>query len=126
MYRQMKEMEPQMRQLMASILSHKVPTSHVEQCIADAYPHHHAMLFNHIPTWINDLILKKADVEDGWGTVGPSSKPIKDHLIIRFWLNCGDLRFLETPGNEDAENQAPIEVPDFNDLSESGTGEFRS
>ncbi|KEP48218.1 NFX1-type zinc finger protein [Rhizoctonia solani 123E] len=128
-YRQMKEMETQMQQLMASILSHKVPTSHVEQRIAHAYPHHYGVLFNHIPAWVDNLILKPADLNDGWGMAGASSKQIKDHLIIDFWLNCRDLRFLETPGNKDAEKQAPIEVPnltDFNALSESGTGEFRS
>ncbi|KDN33760.1 hypothetical protein RSAG8_13147, partial [Rhizoctonia solani AG-8 WAC10335] len=111
-YWQMKTVESQMQALMNDISSHKVPTSHVEQHIASAYPHHYGELFTHVPSWIDDIVPKPGDLNEGWEIAG--EVPKQDQSILDFWLRCHDLKFLDTRENKGAEKKAAVEVASFN------------
>ncbi|KAH7335665.1 hypothetical protein B0J17DRAFT_707621 [Rhizoctonia solani] len=104
-YREMKELESQMNALMDAITSHRVPSSHIEQHISLAYPHHHGELFRHPPSWISAIAPKPSDAEGGWKIAGESPK--QEQSIIDFWLKGGNFKFLETPPQKGAKAKAP-------------------
>ncbi|CAE6467704.1 unnamed protein product [Rhizoctonia solani] len=114
-YREMKELESKMEELMADISSHKVPSSHIEELISYMYPHHYGEFFRHIPAWIDALVPKPGDVEEGWEISGESPK--QEHSIIDFWLQGRDLQFLENRGQKDAATEASAPISSLNPFS---------
>ncbi|CAE6467693.1 unnamed protein product [Rhizoctonia solani] len=111
-YREMKQLETEMKHLMTEISSHKVPISHIEQHIAFAYPHHHGELLTHVPSWIEAIAPKPSDHSEGWETVGDS--PDQDQSMINFWLKGRDLQFLETRGKKGAEDKTAVQISSRN------------
>ncbi|CAE6444479.1 unnamed protein product [Rhizoctonia solani] len=100
----MKILQSYMEELMSDISSRKVPSKYIEQHISSAYPHHHGELFYHVPDWIDAIVPKASDAEEGWERVGKSANQVQvqDQSIIDFWLEAGDLKFLETHRQSDA------------------------
>ncbi|CUA77745.1 Helicase required for RNAi-mediated heterochromatin assembly 1 [Schizosaccharomyces pombe 972h-] [Rhizoctonia solani] len=111
-YRKMKILESQMKELMDNISARKVPSSHVEQHISTAYPHHHGEFFQHVPAWISAIAPKANDAEEGWETVGESLN--QNESIIDFWLRADDFRFLETHRQSGATTKAGPQVSSSN------------
>ncbi|KAG8761161.1 hypothetical protein FRC11_014303 [Ceratobasidium sp. 423] len=111
-YREMKILESQMRELMKNISSGKIPSAHIEQYISFAYPHHHGEFFQHVPAWIEAIAPKPSDSEEGWETVGET--PNQEQSIIDFWLDGGDVQFLETKGQNGAMGKASVQVSGSN------------
>ncbi|CAE6483759.1 unnamed protein product, partial [Rhizoctonia solani] len=100
---QLKELESQMDELMKDITSHNIPSSHIEEHISYMYPHHHGELFRHTPTWIDAIVPKQSDSEEGWEIAGESPN---QQSMIDYWLGCGDLKFLESQGRSAATTKA--------------------
>ncbi|KAL5632189.1 hypothetical protein ACGC1H_000258 [Rhizoctonia solani] len=123
-YREMKILESDMKELMNNISSRKVPSSHIEQHISSAYPHHHGEFFQHVPGWIRTIAPTPSDTEEGWETVGES--PNRDESIIDFWLKAGDLQFLETHRQIAGTTRVSSNISSsnqFNSLPGAGTNE---
>ncbi|CUA77040.1 NFX1-type zinc finger-containing protein 1 [Homo sapiens] [Rhizoctonia solani] len=121
-YREMKILESQMKGLMDDISARNVPSSHIEQHISAAYPHHHGEFFQHVPAWISAIAPKANDAEEGWKTVG---EPLnQNESIIDFWLRADDFRFLETHRQSGATTKGGPQVTSSNKFKSltSGTG----
>ncbi|KAG8699264.1 hypothetical protein FRC11_013811 [Ceratobasidium sp. 423] len=114
-YRQMKELESDMEGLMTDISSHKVPISHIEGHISLAYPHHYGELFTHVPSWIDAIIPKPGDSDEGWETMG--DRPNQDCSNINFWRKGRDLQFLETRNQTSATDKNSAQVADQNSFA---------
>ncbi|KAH7335664.1 hypothetical protein B0J17DRAFT_769497 [Rhizoctonia solani] len=111
-YRQMKELETEMKGLMTEISAHRVPLDHIEQHISFAYPHHCGELFTHVPAWIDAIIFKPEDSDEGWETAGGSAN--EDQSIVDFWLKCRDLQFLDSKEQEGPTKQTAAETSSSN------------
>ncbi|CAE6488328.1 unnamed protein product [Rhizoctonia solani] len=120
-YRDMKELESQMKALMDDITSHRVSSSHIEQRISLAYPHHHGELFRHPPSWISAIAPKPSDAQEGWKIAGGS--PNQEQSIIDFWLNCGEFKFLETQLQKGTKAKASRQASDSNAFGVLGKGD---
>ncbi|KAJ1299739.1 hypothetical protein OPQ81_007327 [Rhizoctonia solani] len=107
-------LESQMESLMDSITSHKVPSSYIEQHISDMYPHHYGELFHHIPSWIDTILPKPSDLEEGWEIAEESPH---EESMIDFWMKSRDLQFLETGGPEGATAEATDQISSFNSFN---------
>ncbi|KAH7335671.1 hypothetical protein B0J17DRAFT_769501 [Rhizoctonia solani] len=93
-YKEMKEIEGEMAQLMRSITRGRIPGDQMEGYLSSSHPRHFKELVQNTPAWISVLFSEATKGRLGWSTAG---KLVASSSKVDFWLDGRDIRFLEPP-----------------------------
>ena len=114
--RQVKEVEDQIRNLMAKVLNLNINTGEIMEYLSTFYPEHFEYLSSP-PLWVSSVkgfVLNEMDGAGEWQTAGRGGKAcVFDQSTYAFWRDCSDLAFIGQVTNGLFEPwKSPIE-PEF-------------
>lgn len=106
-FKEMKNAETDMLELMEDIDSRTIPPGHLRECVQSSYPRHYRELFVKPPSWISTLITQAGQNSEGWRS---TERRQRDTSNLGYWISGRDLDFLRSPPGARAA-QAPVPGP---------------